>query len=242
MATEVLTDCKIYFEELDLSGAENTIALEHEGEALDDTVFGDTTRSAIGGLLSLGCVGSGFVDLTDDGIDERIFGEVNLNGEVMSLVPEGESEGNVGYMFEPILNRYDYSGEIGQLFAFELEATNRGAKLIRSTVLGQELAAAASSQSTARQLGAAAAGQVVYAGLHVLSVSGSSPTLDVVLRSDDNSGMTTPTSRITFTQVTTEISEFLSVAGAITDDWWDIDFTIGGSTPVFRFVVLVGIA
>ncbi len=243
MATEVLTDCKIYFEELDLSGQENQIALTHEGEPLDETTFGQTTRKARGGLLNLGCVGSGFVDLTAGGIDERVFGEVNLPGEIMSLVPQGESEGNIGYMFQPILNRYDYELEVGTIFAFELEATNRGAKLIRSTMLGQELAAVASGGSTSRQLGAVSAAQVVYAGIHVLSVSGTNPTLDVVVRSDDNSGMTTPTTRITFTQATDVTSQFLSAVGAIADEWWDIDFTIGGTdTPTFRFVVLVGIA
>ncbi len=242
MASVVLTDAKIYYEELDLSGAENTISLEYEAEALDDTVFGDDTRSFIGGLKSLSCVGSGFVDLTDDSFDERLFSEIGSDGEVMSIVAEGETEGNVGYTFQPMPPRYDTNYEIGQILAFEFEASNRGAKLVRTTMLGQETAAAASGQSTSRQLGAVLAGQFVFAAIHVLSVSGSSPTLDVLVRSDDNSGMSTPTTRITFTQATAATSQFLTAAGAITDDWWDIDFTIGGSTPVFRFVVMVGIA
>ena len=241
MPTEVLKDVKIYYEELDLSGQSNEGALEYEVEPLDDTVFGDTTRSAKGGLLSCSMVVSGFVDLDEAGQDERLFAELNTQGEVMSIIFQGEAENNVGYMFQPLLHQYDLTGELGTLFAFEIEATNRGAKLIRATMLGAELTATANGTSTARQLGAVTASQRVYAAIHVLSVSGSSPTLNVLLRSDDSSGMGTPTTQITFSEATAAISQFLSAAGAIDDDWWDISFTITGGSPSFRFVVIVGI-
>jgi len=242
MASEVLTDAFMVLDELDLSGQSNSVALDYDVEILDETVFGNSTRVRKGGLFTLGMNASGFVDLADDGIDEKIFDEKIDSASALSLVPQGESEGNPGYTFVPNVSKYDLNLQHGALYAFEMEATNKGAKLVRGTLLGQETAASSSSASTARQLGAVSASQSLYASLHVISVSGGTPTLDAVVRSDDNAGMTTPTSRITFTQATAPTAEHLSLAGAITDDYFEINFTIGGSTPVFRFVVLVGIA
>jgi hypothetical protein len=93
------------------------------------------------------------------------------------------------------------------------------------------------------ELGAVAAGQRVYAALHVIDpVSGTSPTLDVTLKSAALVGFGSPTTRLTFTQATEPTSELLSAAGAITDEFWRVDFSIGGTdTPTFPFIVVVGI-
>ena len=86
------------------------------------------------------------------------------------------------------------------------------------------------------------AGKSMYAALHVISVSGTSPTLDVIVQSDDNSGFTTPTNRITFSQTGAVGAEWGSVAGAVTDDYWRVSYTIGGSdTPTFAFAVTCGL-
>jgi hypothetical protein len=99
-----------------------------------------------------------------------------------------------------------------------------------------------SSTGTGRQLGAVAAGKSMYAALHVISASGTNPTLDVILQSDDNASFTSATSRITFTQATGRTSQLSSVAGAITDDYWRVSYTIGGTnTPTFAFAVTAGI-
>ena len=83
----------------------------------------------------------------------------------------------------------------------------------------------------------------MFAALHVLSASGTSPTLDVVLQSDDNSGFSSAVSRITFTQATGITSQWSTLAGAQTDDYWRASYTIGGSaTPTFTFALVIGIA
>ena len=65
----------------------------------------------------------------------------------------------------------------------------------------------------------------------------------MVVESDDNSGFTSATTRLTATQVTTSTtSESLEVAGAITDDYFRVNFTIAGSgSPSFKFVLLFGV-
>ena len=81
----------------------------------------------------------------------------------------------------------------------------------------------------------------MYSYLHVMTTGTGSPTLDVVIQSDDNAGMTSPTTRITHAQKTAIGAELLSVAGAVMDDYWRVNFTIGGSSPSFLFAVMLGI-
>ena len=69
----------------------------------------------------------------------------------------------------------------------------------------------------------------------------SSPTLDVIIESDDNGSFSSATTRITHTQATAATSEFLSVAGAVTDDYWRASWTFGG-TGTITFAVIIGIA
>jgi hypothetical protein len=60
--------------------------------------------------------------------------------------------------------------------------------------------------------------------------------------------MSSPTDRLTFTTTSglttgTPVAhdQFGSVAGAITDTWWRVVYTITGTLPVFSFVVAAGI-
>jgi len=75
----------------------------------------------------------------------------------------------------------------------------------------------------------------------VIAASGTTPTLDVTIESDDAEGMASATTRLTFTQATATTSEWQELAGAVTDDWWRAAWTIGGGSPSFTAVVVVGI-
>ena len=87
------------------------------------------------------------------------------------------------------------------------------------------------------QLGAVASGQIVAASLHVIAASGTS--LDVTVESDSTSGMSSPTTQLTFAQATAIGGQFLSAVGPITDDWWRVSWTVVGGS--FTFVVAIGI-
>ena len=78
--------------------------------------------------------------------------------------------------------------------------------------------------------------------MHVTAASGTDPTLDVTIDSDDNSDMTTPTNRLTFAQVVGVGSEGpISAAGTITDEWWRVEYAITGTDPSFDVAILLGI-
>ncbi len=71
--------------------------------------------------------------------------------------------------------------------------------------------------------------------------TGGSPTLDVTIESAALVGFGSPTTRMTFSQMTARGAQFASVAGAITDPYWRVKWTLGGSTPGFALVVAIGI-
>jgi hypothetical protein len=100
----------------------------------------------------------------------------------------------------------------------------------------------ATGSGTAVQLGALAAGQHLYANLHVLSVSGmAAPTLTVTVQSDDNSGFTTPTTRGSFAAKSAVGGEPIRIAGPFTDTYWRVGWTITGTNPSFLFLASFGI-
>jgi hypothetical protein len=98
---------------------------------------------------------------------------------------------------------------------------------------------------TAVQVAATTADQRLYASLHVLSVAGSVPTLDVTIQSDSVEAFnSTPETRLTFTQKTTAgVGEIVRTAkSANTDTWYRAAWNcseIGDES--FLFVVSLGI-
>ncbi len=246
MATHVHDNVKLILDGYDLSGDHNSVALEYSRDELDDTMYGDGTRIILPGLRNVSLTGDGHIDFSVDGVDSRIFTAMGGSGTVLMLSPDGGAEGEIAYMFEPDAFSYQpLSASVGDIAPFSVSARARGSRLIRGTIMQTANDAEGSSfTTTARQLGALSSTQKLYMSVQCIAASGTTPTLDAVVRSDDNAGMTSPTTRGTFTQITAGgVAEWLTpVSGAITDDYWDVDVTIGGTGPSFTVIVVVGIA
>lgn len=239
MADFVLKSQVILIGSHDLSGRINAVALDAGADALDNTTFGDTTRSFMAGLKTASLAVEGFMDLTDH--DLLMFGNIGA-AKFPASVLVGPNEGDYSYGMEALAEEYKFFGEVGEMAPFSAVAqTGDGAGLIRGTLM-HNAARASTANGTARQLGAVSATQKVYAAMHVLAASGTTPTLDVIVQSDNAEGFPSAANRITFAQKTAIGSEWAApVAGAITDDWWRLSWTIGGSGPSFTFAVWIGI-
>ena len=211
--------------------------------ALDTTALCDTNMTYIQGLKSTTWTAEAMQDHDTDKVDQLV-GLSALGVEVpISVLPAGETEGSVAYAFNANQFNYSPSASAGELAMATVSGVGTGSPTVRGTLMHPHATARTSSGTTTGvQVGAVSASQRMYASLHVLSASGTSPTLDVIVESDDNSGFTSDTDRITFTQATGIGSEWSSVAGAVTDDYWRIRYTIGGTNPSFTFAVVIGIA
>jgi len=246
MAVQGLMDARIFLGGYEYTGFSNSLTTDYGSEMLDITVFGDTTRSNRGGLRTFGFSVNGF---RDDGATTPFgdtsgtaYSRVGAAREVFSFAPVGTTDGQRSYTIRGVNGTYTpLSGTVGDLLPFELSGTAAHSELIKGVVEGVG-AKTSTANSTGTQIGALSATQTLYAGLHVSAYSGTSPTLDVKVQSDDNGAFSSATDRITFTQNTGSLeAQWGSVNGAVTDDYWRTVMTIGGTGPSFTLYVTLGI-
>lgn len=238
MSTFVLTDARILLAGVDLTAKSNQIGLTYEAETQDATVFGNDTRTMKGGLYVLSGEVGGFTDDVLTG--STVYDAVGAGPSVLQMAAPGD-DGTTGYAFRSVAASHQpVGGSVGDMAADSLSLQGKsGSPLVQGTILLSAASAKTSTGTgTGRQLGAVAAGEKVYGALNVVSASG---TLDVTVESDDNSGFTSATTRLTFPQATAVGDGWQTADGAITDDWWRVSYTIGGGSPSFKFQVLVGI-
>lgn len=238
MGIHTLSVAKVWLAGYDLSGILNAVALTDGVELADATVLGDTGRRRLAGLRTILAEHQGYFDVTD--FDDALFSRIGTADEPMTIAPEDGDEGSVAYTFLSTLAEYTPGGEVGAMFAFGVSAEGSdGGPLVRGTILLNAVKTA-SGDGTAFQVGAVSTTQKLYAALHVIAASG---TLDVKLQSDNVEGFGTPTDQITFAQKSAIGSEWATpVSGPIDDDWWRVNYVIGGGSPSFTFVMVVGIA
>jgi hypothetical protein len=240
MATTVLNDVKLWRGAYDLSGKSNTLRAGFTTEALDDTGFGNSGRAFVPGLNGATLDHAGMADLGAGSYEDILYAEHGDTDLPITVAVPGAA-GDRAYLFQGIPSQLTLGGSVGELYGFTVTAQGSGS-IGRGLVLeGGVTARTVTFNGTAYQLDAGPiTGQFLYATLHVLSAS-AGDTLDVVIESDDNSGMTTATPRITFTQAAAAGSEWKSLAGPVTDDWYRIAVTIAGTDPSFLFAVAVGV-
>lgn len=241
MATHILQDAKLWLNDVSIDAIANTLSWETTRETQDNTVFGQSARTMLPGLQTVSVSASGFADMTD--FDADLF-DIYDNATVSPLSASATGgDGDVAYTSQGLaVSLQPLGGSVGDMAALAIQADGSGGvRSVRGTILHDETAETATGVGTGRELGAVSASQSVFGALHVVDFSGT-PTLDVLVQSDVDDTWASPTTQLTFAQATGKTGEFLSAAGAVTDTWWRVSFTIGGGTPSITFAVIVGIA
>ncbi len=238
MAEQILQNVYFYMGGYQMSQYMNQVEIKASNEILDGTRFLDSYMTRVMGMGDVEFSGGGFWDPTQDGILE---GNISTENIPVTVCPETADAGDSAYIFKCLQSEYQpIGGSIGELMPFSFAGFGQGEKLVKGNVLYNGTAAATAT-STGQTLGAVSSTQKLYAALHVITAS-ESDTLDVIIQSD-TVGFPSPTSRITFTQATGVTAEYATpVAGAITDTYWRISYTIAGTDPSFSFIVSMAIA
>ncbi len=240
MSLLVWKNSKLYLGGYDLSGDMNQMSLKYEADALDTTVFGQSTKRRLAGLLDIVADHKGLWQAGTNLVEDTLWSKFAVANEVMTVFPETGAAGEIGFSFKSLESSYSPGAKVGEVLAFDVSAKGVGT-LIRATALENGVKSATAS-GTARNLGAVSATQKLYAVMHVLAKSGTTPTLDVAIQSDDAQAFTTPINRITFAQATDIGAQWATpVNGAITDTWWRASWTIGGTGPSFTVVIAIAI-
>lgn len=244
MGVGILQDCKIYLDQYNLSGDHNKLAVDYEADEKETTRFGNGTHALMGGLKNCGFAGAGLWQAGADSVDEVLFGQIGSSNGLLTVSGQTGADGDIAYFLKVMAAKYSTLGAIGDVNPFDFEAKNApGSDLVRGTIM-HNATRTATGTGVIRQLGAVPATARLVAGLHVFKpVSGTTPTLDVTVKSAALVGFGGPTTRITFTQMTTFGSQYKVLGpGAITDQFYRVDWAIGGTaTPTFPFLVTVGI-
>lgn len=234
---------RLYWDEYALTSSLKEGSFAISTEALDKTAWGDTTRVQRAGLHSVSISASGHQSHGTGEIDDLLNSQLGVQDSIISMGANVSAEGDIMYVAQGVMTSYvPLQGAVGDLSSFAIEAVSSDS-WFRGKLLAERAARTSSSATTGLQLGTIAASQNMHAALHVFSVSGTSPTLDVLVESDDNSGFTSATTRMTFTQATAAGAEFIgpTVGPAGSDDYWRVSWTIGGTdTPTFNFAVIFG--
>jgi hypothetical protein len=241
----VLTDARIYYESVDVTGFGNKVDLSSSAVDLDRTTFasgGWVERT--GGLFDSQAGIEGFWDAGDlTKPDDGFWAGLGASGTAVTVVPAAGTVGSLAYVAKMLQTDYKPGAKVGQLLAWTATAKGQ-APIARGQILHpQGTARTSTGTGTGVQLGAVLAAQRIYANLHVMSISGTgTPTITVSLQSSVDNTFASPTTRITFLADAVLDGQALSALGAITDTWWRAAWTISGTTPSFLFAVSAGIA
>ena len=244
MAVQYWKNMSILEGSVELAGHGKSVDIQTTVAPLDKTALDTTGWVELTGGLKTTTVNFEFMQdhAVANAVDSGFWSSFGSTGTVRSIGTLAD-DGSAAYLMRGINLSYQViGGQVGELAMGSVSGSTSSGPVVRGKLLHpSSTARTTSSTGTGRQLGAVASGKSMYAALHVISASGSTPTLDVKVQSDDNGSFTTPTDRITFTQATDVTSEWGSVAGAITDDYWRVSYTIGGTDPSFAFAVTCGL-
>lgn len=241
-----LLNCKVYVGGLNLSGDSNSLNLQNGAEMLDDTTFREvsqgTTRSFRPGFKTIELGGNIFYNPDNDEIQ---FSQIGIVNQVVSLAPIGEVEGDRTFFFRGVRGTYNpMSGELGTIIQAQLHARASRSPLVRAQLMTRGTKTV-TANSTGINMGSAA-GKMIYSALHVVSPltpGGGGEQIVGTIESDDNSGFTTATVRLTHATMTQDGSDWqeLLVGAGITDNWWRARWTISGTSPSFGIYWSFGI-
>ncbi|MFF0469331.1 hypothetical protein ACFYPX_18105 [Micromonospora zamorensis] len=231
---------------VDLTSNSNKVELKAEIEGKDVTAFNPTSTTEvwtelIGGLSTTTADAEGQWEAGDASkVDDALWAARGGVGP-LTICPAGATDGALAWLTKSLTGSYTLGGQVGDVAPWSASWAGSW-PLSRGLVLHPPgTARTATGNGVTRQLGAVAAGRALYVTAHVLSVAGTTPSLTVVVESDDNAGMTTPVTRATFTAATAVSGQAVQILGPITDDWWRVRWTITGTGPSFLFVAAAGL-
>lgn len=243
MALQVLTNAKILAGQADLSGWSNNVELSAEVEELDATTFGSSGfKSVVGGLKAVTIKVGGFWEAFNATYpDDRLFADLGVAAVPMTITPTGATVGDPSYFTRVMRPSYKLGDKVGQLVPFESNAVGDGTPLVRGKITDNQ-ARTTTSTSTAVQLVTPTASTRVLCGIHVLAVSGSSPSLTPTLQGD-TVGFPSPATVVAGSAMTAIGSQWLAGPyGVTSDDYYRLSYVISGSSPSFTVVASIGLA
>lgn len=222
MATFVGLGNRIYVGPLDLSGLANNVSFGPLSRVMVPcTTYNDGGFDCVRpGLISGSGSVSGFQDFAADTLDSDISIGALGTQYAFSVYPSGTgtiTAGDPAWLTRGVVTDVNpLDGAKGDMAGFMLgQAFDSG--IVQGKVLAPKASIASTTTGTAVAMTGPTASQSLYASLNVTAYTGLTNVIFTV-QTDDNSGFTTATTRLTFATVTGRTSEWISVAGAFASE------------------------
>ena len=230
-------------DEFDFSGVSNSMNLDFAEAPADVTAFADADLTYIQGKPTFTFNVNGLWSTASPNYDGEMFTDLTATNRRVGIYPGGLSDGVFGYEGATNISASPRVSTIGDAIACNV--TWQGASApFRSTIL-RYATDSSSANGTQYTLGTIASTNTIIVVLRLLEIGGSgNNTLDVKIQSD-TSGYSSPTDRLTFTQLnqgsgaTFETQTAAGPAGS--DNIWRVVVTIGGAgSRSFKLIVGFG--
>lgn len=244
MSKFVLTDVRLFAGGADLSGATSKAELKAEFEDKDVTNFrSGGWKETLAGLAAAEISGEGYWEAGDPGVvDDAAWALLGGRGP-WSVGPTDATVGALAYFTYAMQADYTLGDAVGEVAPWKATAKSSWPLVRGQFIHPPGTARTSSGEGTAVQMGAVTAGKRLYAALHVLSVSGSTPSLTVEIESDSTADFDDdPQTRLSFSAASTAGGQILRSGTADADTWYRPKWTISDTNPSFMFVVALGIA
>lgn len=241
MAKRVTKDATILVHNLDISGLSNNADTGVMVEALECTSYASEGWKEY--LASMKDGEATIEGMLDVATLEPILLEMAMSSTLYPLLVANSRPlvlGDVAIFVRALLLQFSQRKAVSQIYGYSAQFKGerpwiRGQVLYNDTLV-------ASGDSDDLDLGSGVpSGEHLFGAVFVLAVDGTSPTLDLVLESDVDDTFGSPTTRATIPQFTDTGSYYFEVAGPITDEFYRIAATLGGTdTPSFEYVFVIG--
>jgi hypothetical protein len=211
---------------------------------LDASRFGTGVFSAVHpGLKAFAANVSGFEDF--DGGGAAAVRALTGTNTLMTVCPDGSVAGSLAVMAQGMLaQRSGIAGSVGDLATMDLQIAPVGGVVAEGLVtIAETTTITGATNGAVQQLGALTTAQRVYVGVHLRSITGSTPTLQPILESAALVGFGSPTTRATGTVMSAAGTQWMqSATGVITDQFWRVRFAATGTVTAASALVTIAIA
>lgn len=245
MTSEIISQQVMLWDGFNLTTRVSRFVIDFSTDAVENTTLGDDTKSNAPGLYEPGIQIEGHYD--DTVYDESLANTYGGNNKLISILRRS-ANGSLAWFLNAMHATYEpVRASTGELAGFSAggkasKTSSERSTLVRGQVLGYATDMTATGYSPTVELGAVSSTQRLYAGLHVWAIDDNAgDTLNVTIQSDDNSGFTSHTDRIVFSQMDDIGSQFKSLAGPVTDTYYRSLNAVAGSTPAFAAAILIGV-
>ena len=226
MPAQTLTDVGIWIAGLPYDFVSNSVTLELQAETQESTSFADKYRSRVGGLKTSTLTLEGFFDSRD--IDQ--FESLGEHRSVL-VVPAGQSPGDVAYIAPVAVSGHTLGASVGDLLGFTYAGEGDG-PTERGQVFDIREGVTADNVTARVNLGPILTGETLEVYVHVTRRAG---RVQISVESAVDATTASATTRGGGAGInTTRVSHF-SIAGPVTDEWWQLRYDFSVGSPDFDF-------